>query len=116
MFVLVPVFAFLLGLAYRSRHRRYPVHLVTALHLRAFAYVALALFTLWGLIPWNPVRTTLSAATSLWMIAYFPLALREVYGGRLRAAIARSALLAAEYAVVGLAAFMVLLLLLVLTY
>ena len=43
------------------------------------------------------------------MAAYFPLALREVYGGRLRGAVARSALLVVECAVIGLAAFMVLL-------
>lgn len=116
MFVLVPVFALLLGLAYRSRGRRYPVHLVTALHLHAFAYVALTSLAVLAWLPWSAARTALSAATALWMVAYIPIALREVYGGRLRGAIARSALLAVEYAVIGLAAFMVLLLLLVLSY
>lgn len=116
MFVLVPVFAMLLGLAYRSRHRRYPVHLVTALHLHAFAYVALTLLAAWTWLPWNPARRTLSAATALWMAAYFPLALREVYGGSLRGAAARVAVLALEYAVIGFAAFVVLLVILVLSY
>ncbi len=63
-----------------------------------------------------PSRGREDAATGLWMLAYLPLALREVYGGRLRDAIARSALLADEYVFVGLSAFMVMLLLLVLTY
>jgi len=116
MFVLVPVFAFLLALAYRSRRRRYPVHLVTALHLHAFAFIALTLLAAWAWLPWNPARQTLSVLTAIWMVAYVPLALRVVYGGRLRGALGRTLLLTVEYSVVGLAAFLLLLALIVLTY
>jgi hypothetical protein len=116
MFVLVPVFALLLAFAYRSRRRRYPVHLVTALHLHAFAFVALALLAAWEWLPWNAARRTLGAVTGVWMVAYGPLALREVYGGRLRHAIARTALLAVGYAVIALAAFVAMLFVIMLTY
>ncbi len=51
MFVLLPGFALWLKLAYRNRHLRYTEHLVFALHLHAFWFLALIL-TLpgWGFL------------------------------------------------------------------
>jgi hypothetical protein len=108
MFVLMPVFALLLMLAYRSRRRRYPVHLIVSLHLHAFIF---AMMTLGAAVDWMPGRvgpSVIGFLGMLWCLAYFPLALRRVYGGRLRFAVARSLLLGTEYAILGSLAFGVL--------
>jgi predicted RNA-binding Zn-ribbon protein involved in translation (DUF1610 family) len=74
MFVLLPGFALWLKLAYRNRRLRYTEHLVFALHVHAFWFVAL-LCTLpgWGL---------LTAAALLAVPVYTLMALQRVYGGR----------------------------------
>jgi hypothetical protein len=74
MFVLLPSFALWLKLAYRNRRLRYTEHLVFALHVHAFWFVAL-LFTLpsWGL---------LTAAALLSVPVYTLAAMKRVYGGR----------------------------------
>jgi hypothetical protein len=116
MFVLMPVSALLLALAYRSRRRRYPVHLIVALHLHAFVFALLALDQVRALIHWTPLAFALKAATVLWACAYLPLALRRVYGGRLRFAVLRTGVVLGEYAFVGAAAVTVLAFVLLLTY
>ena len=108
MFALMPVFAALLALAYRSRKRRYPVHLIVALHLHAFFFAMLAAGAVLDLVPERTVTSLLAAAGLCWCVVYFPLALRRVYGGRKRFAVMRAALLAAEYSVIGLLAVTVL--------
>jgi Protein of unknown function (DUF3667) len=74
MFVLLPSFALWLKLAYRNRRLRYTEHLVFALHVHAFWFVAL-LFTLpsWGLV---------TAAALLTVPVYTLAAMKRVYGGR----------------------------------
>jgi hypothetical protein len=73
VFALVPVFALLLRLAYRRAPLFYAEHLVHALHLHAFAMIALVAVHYtpggWSLIPF------------LALPAYAWLALRRVYGG-----------------------------------
>jgi len=89
MFVLLPGFALWLKLAYRNRHLRYTEHLVFALHVHAFWFVAL-LFTLpdWGL---------LTALALLAVPVYTFLAMKRVYGGRAWPRLLRAALLSALY-------------------
>lgn len=101
MFVLMPVFAALLALAYRSRRRRYPVHLIVALHLHAFFFAMSIGGALLDLLPGRIVSTSLAVVGFGWCVVYYPLALRRVYGGRKRFAVLRAALLAAEYSVIG---------------
>ena len=82
MFVLLPIFALWLKLAYFNRHMRYTEHLVFALHLHAFWFLVVALFTT-GI-------DTLIAIGMLVLPVYSLLAARRVYGGRWsRHAIAR---------------------------
>jgi len=104
MFVLMPVFAGLLALAYRSRRRRYPSHLIVSLHLHAFMFATATLVALAGLLPNGWLRRTPLALLLLWAIAYVPLALRRVYGGRRRMAILRATALAGIYAGVAMLA------------
>jgi hypothetical protein len=74
MFLMVPMFALGLKLLYLNRRMRYTEHLVFALHVHAFWFVAL-LCTLpgWGL---------LTAAALLAVPVYTLMALQRVYGGR----------------------------------
>ena len=89
VFVLLPVFAALLMLAYRSRRMRYGLHFVFSLHMHAFGFLALLL--LWKL----PEIVALPGA--LVLPVYGLWALHRVYGGRWWATIWRAALLAALY-------------------
>lgn len=100
MFVLMPVFAALLALVYRSRRRRYPAHLIVALHLHAFGFAVAAVLAPVALLPRGP-RRTLAGVLLAWCLVYFPLALRRVYGGRLRMAVLRMVALAGLYSVVA---------------
>ena len=70
---LVPAFALTLGLFYRNRRRPYAEHLVFGLHCQTFL-----LFTL---LVEAKLPTVLADMLSLWVIAYFIVALKRVSGG-----------------------------------
>lgn len=72
IFLLVPVFALVLRLYYVRRQRRYVEHLVFALHVHAFAFVALIPETL---IDWEP----LAVVVALSVPVYLFMAMRRVY-------------------------------------
>ena len=132
MFVLMPVLAALLALAYRSRRRRFPSHVVVSLHLHAFAFATLSLLDLASVVPDHPVTMgsgasrvalpaqwlhyALTIPLALWLFAHVPLALRRIYGGRLRWAVLRAAAVASVYAVVSLLATLALIFLLIWSY
>lgn len=102
MFVLMPLYAAILQLLYWRRRMRFPLHVVFALHAHAFFFAALTLGEL-GEYFVDLVDTVLGLAIFGWVVAYFPLAMRRVYGGRWPATIARAALLAAVYGFAALA-------------
>ena len=89
MFVLLPSFALWLKLAYRNRHLLYTEHLVFALHLHAFWFIALAFA-----LPDSVWLATLAIGT---MPVYAMLALRRVYGGRFWPRLLRAAVISALY-------------------
>lgn len=102
MFVLMPAFAALLMMIYRSRRRRFAAHLIFSLHLHAFFFVTLSILALGAWIP-RPERHFVSYPLAAWFVFYIPAALREFYGGRVSATLARTALLLTMYlAVIGL--------------
>jgi Protein of unknown function (DUF3667) len=74
MFLLLPAFALWLKLAYLNRRMRYTEHLVFALHVHAFWFVAMAL-TL-------PATSWLSVPAFVAVPWYTMAAMRRVYGGR----------------------------------
>jgi Protein of unknown function (DUF3667) len=76
MFVLLPSFALWLKLAYLNRRWRYTEHLVFALHLHAFWFVALAAGVAGNENVW------LASAAGLAVPIYALWAMRRVYGGR----------------------------------
>jgi len=74
MFVLLPSFALWLKLVYLNRRLRYTEHLVFALHVHAFWFLALALALLE--LPW------LTLAVCIAVPWHTLAAMRRVYGGR----------------------------------
>ena len=70
---LVPLFALILKLSYRSRRRRYGEHLIFGLHTHSFAFLILLIEAM--------LPAILADALSLWLMAYFVIALKRVYGG-----------------------------------
>ena len=87
MFVLLPSFALWLKLAYRNRRLRYTEHLVFALHLHAFWFIALA-FAL-------PDSVGLATIAISAMPVYAMLALKRVYAGRFWPRLLRAAVISA---------------------
>jgi hypothetical protein len=74
MFLMLPIYAALLKLAYLDRGRTYGEHVVVGLYLHAMVFfVLLALYV----VPWP----LLQAALVTWMLAYPYVELRRVYGG-----------------------------------
>jgi hypothetical protein len=92
MFLILPLFAAGLKLVYLNRGLRYTEHLVFALHLHAFWFVAL-LFTL-GNVPWLGTVAGLSIPVYTW------LAMRRVYRDRWWALLLRTGVLSLLYLVV----------------
>lgn len=89
MFILLPIFAVWLKLAYFNRRMRYTEHLVFALHLHAFWFLMVALFTT-GI-------DTIIALAMLALPLYSVLAARRVYGGRWSTTVLRGAAITLAY-------------------
>jgi len=92
MFVLLPAFALFMKLAYLNRGLRYTEHLVFALHLHAFWFIAL------GLTLTNRSWVSMLAVSAV--PVYALLAIKRVYGGRLWPQLLRAGLVSALYAFV----------------
>lgn len=89
MFVLVPIFAVWLKLAYLRRRMRYTEHLVFALHLHSFWFAIVALMQV---VPGGAFIGMIAVP------AYALLATQRVYRGRWWATLARNAFVAVAYA------------------
>ncbi|MFL5618306.1 MAG: DUF3667 domain-containing protein [Gemmatimonadaceae bacterium] len=101
MFVLVPFFAALVAIIFRSRRMHYPQHLTFALHVHAFLFLALVPTLVPRLVRGKPYEVPLSvvavAGSFLAIAVHLVLALRRVYGGTTAGTVARSAVLAGVY-------------------
>lgn len=90
MFVLLPCFALYTKLAWWRRDLRYTEHLVFALHLHAFWFLALILTV--------PSPWWLGMPAFAWMAIYALLAMKHVFGGRAWALALRAATISVVYA------------------
>ena len=97
MFVLVPFFAALVALVFRSRRMHYPQHLAFALHVHAFMFVALLPTLAAGLIRNDGVKATLAGVSVVAIAAYFVLSVRRVYATTVAGAIARGVAISGIY-------------------
>ncbi|MEZ5557869.1 MAG: DUF3667 domain-containing protein [Pseudomonadales bacterium] len=101
MFLMLPIYAALLALVYRSRRRYYVEHLVFAVHVHTVTYI---LFTVLMLLPSRSASPALNAI-SAWLgngllvglATYQYVALRRYYGGSRLATLWRFAALSAAY-------------------
>jgi hypothetical protein len=76
VFFMMPLFALYLKVLYLGSGRRYGEHLLFALHVNGFAFLAMTLMMITpgflGIVAW---------ILGLWLVAYTPVAMRRVYGG-----------------------------------
>ena len=96
-FVLVPLFAGLVALVRRGSGRRYPQHLLFALHAHAAGFGARAIAALGTLVPIAIVGSTLDGLSVLYGIVYLVIALRVAYDVTTRRAIRDTAVVLAVY-------------------
>jgi hypothetical protein len=89
VFLMLPVFAGIVALAYRRRRMTYGEHVVFSLHLHAFWFLAL--------IPIATLPRSASDVLLLVVLAYGVLALRKVYRGRWWATLLRAGFITAAY-------------------
>jgi hypothetical protein len=76
VFLMMPLFALYLKVLYLGSGRRYGEHLLFALHVNAFAFLAL---TLLMVVP--DIVGIVSFVLWAWLLLYTPVAMRRVYGG-----------------------------------
>lgn len=86
LFGMLPFYGVFLKLLYWRSRYHYGEHLVFAMHLNAFALIAIGALVA---LPWAPVTVALLA----WLSSYVPLAMRRTYGGGLVATLVRASAL-----------------------
>ena len=94
--VLVPLFALIVNRCYRDRRRPYGSHLVFGLHTHSFLLLMLLVE---GMLPTIPANLT-----SLWVVIYFFIAFRRVYGGHWVETLVRGSCVGTIYFAVGFVA------------
>ena len=105
MFVLVPVMAWLIGVAWRRRGRHYPQQLYCALHIHAAWFALAASIAVLSVVVPSRVSETLDTVLLVYGFVYVVLTFRVAYIGTWRQSVLRtSAVLFAYYVVVGLVA------------
>ena len=104
MFVLMPIFAGLVYLAYRRSGRRYPSYLVFSLHVHTAWFGLFAVTGITTYVAKSIVSADLIGIVTLVVaVAYLALALRYVFDESLWRAIAKGILLCGVYAVITIA-------------
>lgn len=97
MFVIVPLFALGLRVAYRNRKRRYPSFVYFSLHYHAFVFLVLTVYWLAGMTKLEILESIVGFAVLVCIPVYLFMAMRRVFGGsRVRTAL-RMAVLGAFY-------------------
>lgn len=97
VFVILPAFAFAVGLAYRGQRRHYPQHLIFALHVHAVVFAGLACIELLRFLPRSTARTAIDLLAMAALGAYLVAALRQVYGGTVGRTLAKAVTLGLVY-------------------
>ena len=97
VFLVLPAFAFAVGLAYRRRRRHFPQHMVFALHVHAVAFLLFALAALARFTRVQVFAATMGVITLAVVVAYIVVALRRVYGGTWAATVGKTIALGVVY-------------------
>lgn len=104
LFAMLPVFAAIVSLFYRGRN--FPVSLVFAAHLHAFAFVAIGVSELAKFTRSESVAVTVSAVALAALTAYVLLAFRRVYGGGWLSVVGRGVVIGVVYTLASIPFFM----------
>jgi hypothetical protein len=99
-FALLPLYAGILALFYHRR--KYPEHLYFALHLHTFAFIALTIPKLGAFAHLPTLNTVLGTAVLIWLLVYYVIAARRVYGGSLGTTLLKGVGIAGLYALVAM--------------
>jgi hypothetical protein len=97
LFVLVPVFALLLKLAYRNRQRHYPQFLYFGLHFHAAVFGFLALTVPLQALTYEGPQKTAQALVLAGSFVYLVAALKRVFGGTTFHTVVRASTVSAAY-------------------
>ena len=116
MFVLVPLFAALMGVMYRDRRRKYPQHLAFALHVHAALFLALTVLLGERFIQSVAGSTLYQMAILVPLAVYVVRAARTVYQGSTAQAFWRVSVACTMYFVAFVALLVLLFGLIVLSY
>lgn len=105
MFVLVPLFGWMVSRVRRASGHKYPHHLIFALHMFAAFFGIQAIAVALGYVTGSArVTAVLGVASLVYSVGYLVLALRNVYGGTIARAIGHAAILLVFYWVATVAA------------
>jgi len=104
MFFLLPIFALLLKLLYRSTQRLYVEHLIFSLHFYTFIFLLLTVVTLID-------QEFINSASPLIILGYLFIALKSVYGQGWLKTLGKLGLLSVSYFTVLILVLMITLLL-----
>ena len=98
MFVLVPLLGWLVSGVRKSSGRRYPHHVIFALHSLAAFFGVQAFATAVGYLAGRKeVTAAIGAATIVYVVIYMAAAMRSVYGGTTARAVAHTVVVLALY-------------------
>lgn len=97
VFVILPAFAFAVGLAYGRQRRHYPQHLVFALHVHAVVFLGFTVAELARFTGRRSMAGTVEAVVAVALAAYIVMALRRVYGGSIPRTLAKALALGLVY-------------------
>jgi hypothetical protein len=103
LFVLLPIFAVIVALFYHGR--KYPEHLYFAIHLHAYAFLALALIELAKFTQAPTVVGVVAALSFLSVPVYATLAFRRTYGGSVVLTLVKEAGIGTIYFATSVVAF-----------
>ena len=115
MFVLVPLFAALVGLTYRDRRRRYPQHLAFALHVHAALFLTLCVMLVGRLFTAPVVSLVYELLVLVPFAVYVQRATRKVYNSGMAQVVWRLTLVFTTYFMAFIAVLTALFAMIVLT-
>ena len=104
MFILVPLFAALVMVAFRRSRRRFPQHLAFALHAHAFLFLLLSVALVRRLTPSVAVQIVAQGIILVATLVYVVKAMRNVYGVSTGGALGRTMFVALTYMIAFTAA------------
>ncbi len=90
--------------------RHYPEHLYFAIHLHAVAFLALMLVRVSAFSRSVTLEIAVQVAVGIWMVAYYVIAVRRVYGGSVAITVAKGVGVGILYAFAALPALTLLVL------